>query len=259
MYDLPDSIKATQQDEILFVTLDRPEKRNAINDTLIFGLENVFDNMPDSVKAVVIHSTGDHFSAGLDLNELTERNAVQGIHHSRNWHRIFDKIQYGRVPVIAALHGGVIGGGLELASTAHIRVADASTFYALPEGSRGIFVGGGASVRVPRLIGTARMMDMMLTGRVIKAEDGYNMGLAQYLVDEGEGLAKATELAKRVAENSEVTNYALLNVLPRISDTTRDVGFVMESLISSIAQDSDEAKHRLELFLSKKAKKVGEE
>jgi enoyl-CoA hydratase/carnithine racemase len=98
------------------------------------------------------------------------------------WHDALDRLQYGPVPVIAALHGAVVGGGLELASACHIRVADDSTFYALPEGSRGIFVGGGGSVRIPRLIGTARMTDMMLTGRVYNAEDGERAGLAQYLV-----------------------------------------------------------------------------
>ncbi len=92
--------------------------------------------------------------------------------HSRMWHRAFHEIEFGRVPVVAALKGAVIGGGLELALSAHLRVAEASAFYALPEGQRGIFVGGGASVRLPRLIGVSRMRDMMLTGRVHDAESG---------------------------------------------------------------------------------------
>ena len=89
------------------------------------------------------------------------------------WHRVFDRIQYSRVPVIAALRGAVIGGGLELACAAHIRVAEPSAYFALPEGQRGIFVGGGGSVRLlPRLIGVARMTDMMLTGRVYSCDRG---------------------------------------------------------------------------------------
>ena len=91
------------------------------------------------------------------------------------------------MPVIAVLHGAVVGGGLELAVAAHIRVAEASAFYGLPEGQRGIFVGGGGSARIPRLIGTARMADMMLTGRVYDAEEGFAIGLSQYLVDDGAG------------------------------------------------------------------------
>src|SRR6185312_14054953 len=104
---------------------------------------------------------------------------------------VFDRIQYCRVPVIAALKGAVIGGGLELACAAHIRVADPSAYYALPEGSRGIFVGGGGSVRLPRLIGVARMADMMLTGRVYSATEGLTLGFAQYLTEADGALTKA--------------------------------------------------------------------
>ena len=93
------------------------------------------------------------------------------------WHAALERVQYGPVPVVASLQGAVVGGGLELASACHIRVADETTFFALPEGSRGIFVGGGGSVRIPRLIGVARMTDMMLTGRVYNAQDGERIGL----------------------------------------------------------------------------------
>ena len=102
------------------------------------------------------------------------------------------------MPVIAALRGAVIGGGLELACAAHIRVAEPTAYFALPEGQRGIFVGGGGSVRLPRLIGVARMTDMMLTGRVYSATEGASYGFAQYLTEEGNGLAKAMELATRL-------------------------------------------------------------
>ena len=144
---------------------------------------------------MVIHGIGDHFSSGLDLSELTEHDATGGLRHSQMWHRVFDRIQYSRVPVIAALKGAVIGGGLELACAAHIRVAEPSAYFALPEGQRGIFVGGGGSVRLPRLIGVARMTDMMLTGRVYSATEGASYGFAQYLTAEGGALAKAMELA----------------------------------------------------------------
>ena len=92
--------------------------------------------------------------------------------------------------MISVLKGAVVGGGLELASTTHIRVAETSTFYALPEGQHGLFVGGGGSVRIPRLIGAHRMADMMLTGRVLTAEEGHALGLSHYLTGPGEGLAQ---------------------------------------------------------------------
>ncbi|MES2402400.1 MAG: crotonase/enoyl-CoA hydratase family protein [Pseudomonadota bacterium] len=241
---------------VAVIRLSRPAKRNALGDALILALRDQLENLPPETRAAVLHGEGDHFCAGLDLSELKERDAGQGLHHSRMWHAALERVQYGAVPVIAALHGAVVGGGLELASACHIRVADASTFYALPEGSRGIFVGGGGAVRIPRLIGAARMTDMMLTGRVYNAEDGERIGLAQYLVPAGQAFDKAMELAQRVAENAPLTNYALMHALPRIAEQPADQGFFTEALMAAVAQSAPEAKERVKAFLDGKAAKV---
>ena len=242
--------------EVAVIRLTRPAKRNALNDALVLALRDTFDGLPASVRAAVITGEGDHFCAGLDLSELKERDAGQGLHHSRMWHAALERVQYGPVPVVAALHGAVVGGGLELASACHIRVADESTFYALPEGSRGIFVGGGGSVRIPKLIGVARMTDMMLTGRVYNAQDGEKVGLAQYLVPAGQAFAKAFELAQRVAQNAPLTNYALMHALPRIAEQPADQGFFTEAMMAAIAQSAPEAKERVQAFLDGRAAKV---
>ena len=173
-----DDIQLEMNGAVAVIRLTRPAKRNALSDGLILALKHTFSNLPPETRAAVIDGEGEHFCSGLDLSELQERDAGQGVHHSRMWHAALDAIQQGPVPVVAALHGAVVGGGLELASACHIRVADESTFYALPEGSRGIFVGGGGSVRIPKLIGVARMTDMMLTGRVYNAQDGDRVGFA---------------------------------------------------------------------------------
>jgi enoyl-CoA hydratase/carnithine racemase len=241
---------------VAVVSLRRAAKRNALNDALVAALRDVFQNLPSEAKAAVIAGEGDHFCAGLDLSELTERDAGAGMHHSRGWHVALDAVQFGRVPVVAALHGAVVGGGLELASACHIRVADESTFYALPEGTRGIFVGGGGSVRIPKLIGVARMTDMMLTGRVYDAQEGERVGLAQYLVPNGEALNKAVELATRIATNAPLTNYALMHALPRIAEQPADHGLLTEALMASVAQSAPEAKERVRAFLQGKAAKV---
>lgn len=244
------------QQEVAVIRLTRAAKRNALNDALILSLRNTFENLPATVRAAVIDGEGDHFCAGLDLSELSERDASQGLHHSRMWHAALERVQYGPVPVVAALHGAVVGGGLELASACHIRVADASTFYALPEGSRGIFVGGGGSVRIPKLIGVARMTDMMLTGRVYNATDGEHIGLAQYLVPAGDAFSKALELAQRIAQNAPMTNYALMHALPRIAEQPADQGYLTEAMMAAIAQSAPEAKERVRAFLEGKAAKV---
>jgi len=245
--------------EIAIIRLTRAAKRNALSDSLILALRDTFQNLPSTVRAAVIDGEGPHFCAGLDLSELKERDAGQGLQHSRLWHAALDVVQGGPVPVIAALHGAVVGGGLELASACHIRVADSTTFYALPEGSRGIFVGGGGSVRIPKLIGTARMMDMMMTGRVYDAEAGERAGFAQYLVAEGRSFEKALELAQKVAGNAPLTNYALMHALPRISEQPADHGFFTEALISGIVQAAPEAKERVRAFLEGRANKVTKE
>ncbi|MDR3455385.1 MAG: crotonase/enoyl-CoA hydratase family protein [Rhodoferax sp.] len=242
--------------EVAVIRLARPAKRNALSDGLILALRDVFENLPATVRAAVIDGEGEHFCAGLDLSELKERDAGQGLIHSRMWHAALERVQYGPVPVIAALHGAVVGGGLELASACHIRAADDSTFYALPEGSRGIFVGGGGAVRIPRLIGAARMTDMMLTGRVYNAQDGERIGLAQYLVPQGQAFDKAFELAQRVAQNAPLTNYALMHALPRIAEQPADQGFLTEALMAAIAQSAPEAKTRVRDFLEGRAAKV---
>lgn len=244
------------QQEVAVIRLTRGAKRNALNDALILSIRDTFENLPATVRAAVIDGEGEHFCAGLDLSELKERDAGQGLHHSRMWHAALERVQYGPVPVIAALHGAVVGGGLELASACHIRVADESTFYALPEGSRGIFVGGGGAVRIPRLIGAARMTDMMLTGRVYNAADGERIGLAQYLVPTGDAFSKALELAQRVAQNAPLTNYALMHALPRIAEQPADQGYLTEAMMAAIAQSAPEAKERVRDFLEGKAAKV---
>ena len=241
---------------VAVIRLSRPTKRNALNDALVLALRHQLDALPPDAKAAVIYGEGDHFCAGLDLSELKERDAGQGLMHSRSWHAALERVQFGPVPVVAALHGAVVGGGLELASACHIRVADESTFYALPEGSRGIFVGGGGSVRIPKLIGVARMTDMMLTGRVYNAADGERIGLAQYLTPAGQSLNKAMELAERIAQNAPLTNYALMHALPRIAEQPADHGFLTEALMSAIAQNAPEAKSRVKAFLDGKAAKV---
>ena len=253
---LPPSLRAEQQGSVAILTLTRTEKRNALDDTTVEGIEAFFSAIPDGIGAVVLAGEGEHFSAGLDLSELTERSVAEGIAHSRLWHRAFERIEYGKVPVVAVLHGAVVGGGLELAAAAHVRVADRTAYYALPEGSRGIYVGGGGSVRLPPLIGLARMKAMMLTGYTLSAEEGQAIGLTQFLVDNGKGLAKGIELAQKIAGNAPFTNYAVMHVLPRIAESDPASGFATEALTAAIAQGEPEAKARLKAFLEGRAPKT---
>lgn len=241
---------------VAHVGLNRAEKRNAISDRVVEALALAIARAEREAKAAVLFGYGSHFCAGLDLAEHVERSPIEGVRNSRRWHAVFGGIEHGTIPWISALHGAVVGGGLELAASTHIRVADATTFFALPEGQRGIFVGGGGSVRVARLTGVARMTDMMLTGRVVPASSAEAWNLAQYVVGEGEALAKATELAEAAASNAELSNYAVINALPRIQDMAKEDGLFVESFIASFTATSPEAEERLRAFLEKRAARL---
>jgi enoyl-CoA hydratase/carnithine racemase len=251
-----DLLRIEHDGPVAHFRMNRPAKRNAINDALIAAIHTAFINLPESTRVAVVSGEGEHFCAGLDLSEVTERSVAEGVVHSRMWHAAFDQVQFGRVPVISVLHGAVVGGGLELASSTHIRVAEASAFYGLPEGQRGLFVGGGGSARIPRLIGVSRMTDMMMTGRVLDAAEGQRLGISQYLVDAGEGLAKAFELARRIAENAPLSNFAVMHALPRIADLSQSDGLFVEALMAAIAQGDEAAKQRVRAFLDGRAAKV---
>lgn len=234
------------------LALNRPEKKNAINDQLCLEIEDVFRNLPAGLNVILLSGNGPEFCSGLDLSEHKAREPFEVVEHSRMWHRVFGQIRTSGVPVVAALHGAVIGGGLELAICAHVRVSDESTFYRLPEGRHGIFVGGGASVNVARVIGASRMTEMMLTGRTLDAAHGERLGLAHYVVPKGESLAKAKELAATIATNSRFSNWAMATGIARIENMASDDGLYTESLITGITQSSGEVKERIEAFLNRK-------
>jgi enoyl-CoA hydratase/carnithine racemase len=244
------------QGPVAHIGLNRPEKRNAISDAFVEAIADVVARAEGEARAAVIYGHGNHFCAGLDLAEHVQKTAIEGVRGSRRWHEVFSRIEHGSIPYISALHGAVVGGGLELAASTHIRVADHSAFFALPEGQRGIFVGGGGSVRVARLIGTARMMDMMLTGRVLSAEEGERSNLVQYVVDAGQARQKAHALAEAAAGNSEISNYAIINALPRIQDMAKEDGLFVESFVSSITATSPDAEERLRAFLEKRVARI---
>src|SRR5882724_13693954 len=253
---LQENLITSQRGPVALLRLSRPGKRNALDPEMIAGIETFFRNPPEGTRAIVLHGEGRHFCAGADLAAFPDITAAAGMYLSRAWHRAFEQVEHGGVPVVVVLHGAVMGGGLELAAAAHIRVAERSAYYALPEGTRGIFLGGGGSARIPRLIGTARMMDMMLTGRTYGAEEGAPLGFSQYVVADGDGLTKGIELAERIAANAVLSNFAVVQALPRIARADQETGLLMESLMVAVTVSDDETKTRLHAFLEKRAPKV---
>lgn len=242
--------------DVALVGLDRADKRNAINDEVLRQLRDAVFRACEEAKAGVIFGHGPHFSAGLDLAEASSWMKPGAPRRRRGrWHRPFDMIARGQIPFVAAITGACVGGGLELAAAAHVRVADETAMFALPEGQRGIFVGGGGAVRVQRLMGYARMADLMLTGRVLTAVEGERANLCQYLVPKGEALERAKSLAARIAQNAPLSNWAVTNGLPRLNDMSHEDGLFVEGLIgASIA--GQEGYERVRAFVDKKAARL---
>ena len=244
---------------LALIGLNRPDKRNAINDPLIDELRVAVLRAHEEADVAVLFGHGSNFCAGLDLAEALAR-ATGAIKPSRkrrrhNWHEVFDLIARGPIPFVAALHGAVVGGGLELAMSAHLSVGDDTALFGLPEGQRGIFVGGGGTVRIQRVVGTSVMTDMMLTGRLLTSAEGLQEHIVRYVVPAGEALAKARELAARIAKNSVETNWMIINVLPRVQDMSHDDGLFVEQLNSARARPP-EAEQRLREFVDGKARKL---
>jgi enoyl-CoA hydratase/carnithine racemase len=214
-----------RQGPIAIVTLNRPDKRNALSEKLWAELKTTFESFESDVRCVVLAGAGKHFCAGLDLTEHRHREAFESIFMSRFAHATLDAVQFGGRPVVTAMQGAVIGGGLEIATATHVRVADSTAFYQLPEGRRGFYVGGGASVRVAKIIGSGRMVEMMLTGRTLDAATGERLGLSHYLI---------------------------VQAIPRIEDMSAADGLWTESIAQAVSMTSEDARAGIDAFLGKR-------
>jgi len=221
-------LKIETEGAIATLTMNRPEKRNAMCDALLEALDTFFSAPPSGVKVVILTGTAGHYCSGLDLSEHVHRTAEENLYHSRRWHGVMDKIQYGGLVVVSAMFGAVIGGGLELAASTHVRIAG-------------------------RLLGADRMTEMMLTGRKYGHTEGQQLGLAHYAVEEGESLALAQKLAGKISRNAPMSNYLMVQSISRIHDMPQEVGLYAESLAAALSQTTPDAEEGLRAFLDKRA------
>ena len=237
------------------IWLNRVSKRNAITMGLVEDLGRLYNELKKAgMKALILAAEGDHFCAGLDLSAARDWSPFEGAKLSQDMYEVLDRLEFGDLPIVSSMHGAVIGGGLELVTATHVRVAAKSCFYQLPEGKRGIFVGGGASVRVSRIMGADRMREMMLTGRTIDSEVGQNLGLSHYLVESGTQYEKAMELALLISTNAELSNFMTIKALPRIADMGRAEGLLTESIATAMTLTNPQAVESINRFLNKETK-----
>ena len=211
------NILVSSKEEISYVTIIRPEQLNALNKDTISELSIAFEDLEKSsaCKAIIVTGSGDKaFVAGADIKEFAKFSSEQGKKLSADGQKIlFDKIAYCTKPVIAAVNGFALGGGLELAMACHLRVASEKARMGLPEVSLGVIPGYGGTQRLPQLIGKSKAFEMILTGEMIDAKTALHYGLVNHVVHPTDLLNSATELAKKIIKNSPMALSSAIKAL----------------------------------------------
>ena len=201
-------------DYLAFITINRPKKLNALNKETIAELHNAFRDLEEDVNIRVIVITGSEdkaFVAGADISEFADFDTKQGSKLSKKGQELlFDYIENLSTPVIAAINGFALGGGLELAMACHFRVASKNAKMGLPEVSLGLIPGYGGTQRLPRLIGKGKAMEMIMTANMITAEEAQNYGLVNYVVDQNELVPLCEKLAFKISQNSSTAIAAAI-------------------------------------------------
>jgi len=248
------TLKITRTDGVVHIELSRPEARNALNLEMVRELHQALDDLTreDALRALVLSGSGGKaFASVADISELrerTHREAFLAINAS-----LFQKLEDFTRPTVAAIEGYALGGGLELALACDLRVASRSAKIGLPEVTLGIYPAAGGTWRLPRLVGLGRAKELVFTGRILDAEEAYALGLFERLVDPGQALRTALELASEISKNAplalQVAKVAL-NAAARGADPS-----ALERVGQGLLFDSDEKREQMNAFLEKRGKK----
>ncbi|MBI1355538.1 MAG: hypothetical protein GC160_14435 [Acidobacteria bacterium] len=243
------------RDRIALVTVNRPEKRNPLNLETVDEIGACFTKLADdsSVGAVILTGAGDKaFVAGADINRLLEIAPLRGRDWAVRGQRVFERIERLGKPVIAAINGWALGGGLELAMACHLRIAAETARMGQPEIKLGITPGYGGTQRLPRLVGQGRALEMLLTGDPIDAAEAYRIGLVNHVVPADQLLDKAHEIAARILKNSAVAISLTLETVERGLNMPLPDALAWEAAQFGLSTDSQDSKEGARAFLEKR-------
>ncbi len=200
------NILIERREAFAIVTINRPKKLNALNKETISELHQAFVGLDEdkTVRAIIVTGSGEKaFIAGADISEFANFSVEEGMELARKGHEsLFDTVEHLGTPVIAAVNGFALGGGLELAMAAHFRVASANAKMGLPEVTLGLIPGYGGTQRLPQLVGKGRAMEMIMTGAMITAEDAKSYGLVNHVVEQENLILLCEKLATKIVRNS---------------------------------------------------------
>jgi enoyl-CoA hydratase len=246
-----DYVRIERKDRIGVLALDRPETRNVLSTEMLKALgEAVSEIGSDGGVRVIVITGRTVFSAGADIKEMRTKTPEDAAAYARLAHGIFNKIEAGEKPVIAAISGYALGGGCELALACDIRIAAAGAKLGQPELNLGIITGFGGTQRLPRLIGPGRAKELIMTGRIIDAREAEALGLVNRVVEDGELMGKAEELAMTIAQKSPLTLSAVKGLINKAGPIGK--GLEREILAFSECFASEDRREGMNAFLEKR-------
>jgi enoyl-CoA hydratase len=244
-----------KKENIGLLTINRPEKLNAISNELISELKKLLDEIEkdEELRALILTGAGDKaFVAGADIKELVDRDARLGRRVSQERQEVFSRIENLPVPVIAAVNGYALGGGLELALACSIRICSEKAQFGAPEVKLGIIPGDGGTQRLPRLVGLGRAMELILTGDFIDAQEAYRIGLVNKVLPQEELMDKAMELAKKIASRPPLAVRFAKEAVNRSQEGDAASGFALESYLHALSCTTEDKKEGVSAFLEKR-------
>ena len=246
-------VKYEQKDQVAVLTIDRQEALNALNSQVLCDLDEAITKaeQDESVRVVILTGAGRSFVAGADIGEMKGFSAIDGKKFGVHGGSIFLRLENLSKPVIAAVNGFALGGGCELAMACDIRLASEKAKFGQPETGLGITPGFGGTQRLPRIVGTARAMELILTARNISAAEALEMGLVSHVYPPEELLDKAMELAQAIAANAQVAVRQSKAAIRRGLQTDMATGVAYESEAFALCFATEDQKDAMKAFLNK--------
>ena len=250
----PNYVHVEHDGDIALVTIDRQRKMNALNARVMTELTDAFAHLSGSdIRGVILTGAGERaFVAGADIAQLALMEPLSGMHASRSGQSLLTTIEEFEVPVLAAVGGYALGGGFELALACHLRVASDNAKFGLPEVGLGIIPGFGGTVRLPRIVGMGRAIELTLTGDPIDAAHAHEMGLVSAVHPRAELLDGAKHLMRRITRNGPLAVRLALESIRRALDTSSADGLAIESSLFGVLAGTEDMKEGMAAFLEKR-------
>jgi enoyl-CoA hydratase len=249
------NIEVAAADGIATVTVNRPDKLNALNAATIDELGDAFRALAadDEVRGAILTGAGPKaFVAGADIAELAQMGPLSGVRVSRAGQRVFRTIERLQKPVVAAVNGFALGGGLELALACHLRIASSNAKFGLPEVKLGIIPGYGGTIRLPRIIGRGRALELILTGDMIDAAEAHRIGLVNRVVAQDALADEARALLTKIVANGPVALALALEAVALGESTSADEAQLFESNLFGLLASTSDMREGMTAFMEKR-------